>query len=64
MANKYDYFWIIQGNYGYGYGWEDLSYYDKKEYRYSDVLKDLKEYRLADGAPKRVIERRELAEVD
>lgn len=60
MANKYDYFWIIQGN--YGYGWEDLSYYDKKECRYSDVLKDLREYCIADSASKRVIERRELAE--
>jgi len=22
--NKYNYLWVIQGNYGYGHGWEDL----------------------------------------
>ena len=57
--NKYNYLWVIQGYYS-GYGWEDLSVYDKKEYSYADVKHDLKEYRIADPAPKRVIERREL----
>ena len=56
--NKYNYLWVIQGY--YGYGWEDLSEYDKKEYKYSEVRHDLKEYRIADSAPKRLIERREL----
>lgn len=55
--NKYIYFWVIQGYY---YGWEDLSFYDKKECRYIDVLHDLREYRIADSHPKRIIERREL----
>ena len=56
--NKYCYLWVIQGY--YGYGWEDLSEYDKKEYSYADVKHDIKEYRIADSAPKRLISRREL----
>lgn len=58
--NKYVYLWVIQGN--YGYGWEDLSSYDKKEYSYGDVKYDIKEYRISDNYPKRIIERRELNE--
>ena len=34
--------------------------YDKKECKYIDVLHDLREYKIADGHPKRIIERREL----
>lgn len=56
MANKYIYYWIIQGFYG---TWEDLSSYDKKEYSRSQVIKDLREYLISDPAPKRLIERRE-----
>lgn len=56
--NKYNYLWVIQGF--YAGCWEDLSEYDKKEYSWGDVLHDLKEYRIADSFPKRVIERREL----
>lgn len=56
--NKFIYEWVIQGY--YGYGWEDLSVYDKNEYSYADVKHDIKEYRVADSAPKRLIERREL----
>lgn len=55
--NKYIYFWVIQGYYC---GWEDLSWYDKKECKHLDVLQDLREYRRMDEHPKRVIERREL----
>ena len=57
--NKYNYLWVIQGYYS-GCGWEDLSEYDKKIYSWGDVMHDLKEYRIADSFPKRVIERREL----
>ena len=56
--NKYNYLWVIQGY--YGRAWEDLSEYDKKEYKYSDVKHDYKEYKIADPASKRIIERREL----
>ena len=56
--NKYCYLWVIQGFYG-GY-WEDLSEYDKSEYSYADVKHDIKEYRIADSYPKRIIERRVL----
>lgn len=59
--NKYNYLWVIQGYYSGGYGWEDLSEYDKKEYSYSDVKKDYREYCLADSSPKRIINRREIA---
>lgn len=58
--NKYIYYWVIQGYYSGGYGWEDLSFYDKKECSWSEVIRDYKEYNIADNAPHRIIERREL----
>lgn len=58
--NKYCYMYVIQGN--YGYGWEDLSCYDKAEYTRQQVFKDLKEYRISQDAPCRLVERRELNE--
>lgn len=58
--NKYIYYWIIQG--WYCNGWEDLSSYDQKEYKRSEVVKDLREYQISDPSPKRIITRRELNE--
>ena len=52
--NKYSYVKVIQGN--YGYGWEDVSQYDKQEY--SLARQDLKEYRLSATGAYRVIDRR------
>lgn len=52
--NKYNYVKVIQGN--YGYGWEDVSEYDKKEF--STVKNDLKEYRLSNTGAYRLIDRR------
>lgn len=61
--NKYIYYWVIQGYYSGCYGWEDESFYDKREYTYSDVRKDLKEYKIASPEhAHRIIERRELNE--
>lgn len=53
-ANKYNYVKVIQGN--FGYGWEDVSIYDKQDF--SLVKNDLKEYRLSDTDVYRVIDRR------
>lgn len=53
--NKYNYLRVIQGN--YGHGWEDLSEYEKGD---PQIFKDLKEYRISDNYPKRVINRRVL----
>lgn len=58
--NKYKYFWILQGNYTYGNQWEDLCCYDKSKYSYSEVMKDLHDYRNNEKASFRVINRREL----
>lgn len=45
---------VVQGNYGYGHGWEDLTAEtDPKECR-----KRLKEYRENERAPFRMIRRR------
>ena len=55
--NKYNYLWVIQGY--YGYGWEDLSEYNKKEDSYSLVKHDFREYCIADSYPKRIVNRRE-----
>ncbi len=57
--NKYIYNWVIWSN--YGYGWEKESYYDKSESTYSQVKKDLKEYRFAcPNASYKIKENREL----
>ena len=53
---KYSYVKVIQGN--YGYGWEDVSQYDKQDF--SDVKNDLKDYRLSNTDSYRVIDRRVL----
>ena len=52
--NKYRYVKLIQGN--FGYGWEDVSEYDKQDF--SLVKNDLKEYRLSNTGSYRVIDRR------
>ena len=51
---KYKYVKVIQGN--FGYGWEDVSEYDKQDF--SLVKNDLKEYRLSNTGAYRVIDRR------
>lgn len=53
---KYNYLQVIQGN--YGQGWEDLSEYDAND---RQIRADLKEYRISDNYPKRIISRRELS---
>ena len=53
-VNKYSYVKVIQGN--FGYGWEDVSLYDKQDF--SLVKNDLKEYRLSNTGTYRVIDRR------
>lgn len=55
--NKYIYLYVIQGNYGYGHGWEDLcASEDRREAR-----ADLKAYRENEPqTPHRMIKRREL----
>ena len=53
-VNKYSYVKVIQGN--FGYGWEDVSLYDKQDF--SLVKNDLKEYRLSNIGSYRVIDRR------
>ena len=62
MKNKYTYYKVIQQN--YGYGWDDVSFYETDSSYYApkserDLLKhDLNEYSTL--APSRVIYRREL----
>ena len=55
-TNKYKYLKVIQGN--FGCGWEDVCDYEKDEF--SQVKRDLKEYRLSNTGPYRVINRRAL----
>lgn len=63
--NKYTYYKIIQGN--YGYGWEDLSAYEtdsqglfKDKAERERFKYDKKAYRENERAPHRVIFRKEL----
>ena len=53
-VNKYSYVKVIQGH--FGYGWEDVSEYDKQDFYL--VKNDLKEYRLSNTGVYRVIDRR------
>ena len=54
-VNKYNYLWVVQGNYG-GYGWEDLA----ESESYQEARYNLREYRISSGpAPHRIIQRRE-----
>lgn len=55
MANKYEYLWVVQGNYGYGY--EDLTCSST----WIEANSDLKAYRGNEGkAIYRLIQRRVL----
>lgn len=57
--NKYIYYKVLQGN--YGYGWDDLCSYDTSDPgQMKELRDDLKSYRENEGVPLRVIRRREL----
>lgn len=65
MANKYTYLKVIQGDYGFGHGWEDLdahecdsSFFPKD---YETFRYNLRTYKTEDSAIAiRVVKRREL----
>ena len=52
--NKFAYLWILQGNYGYGDGWEDLCAAES----YLEIRQNLKEYNENEGGSYRLVERR------
>lgn len=56
--NKYLYLFVVQGNYGYGHGWEDLTSSES----YKTAIADLRAYRKNDSYAlgHRLIRRREL----
>lgn len=54
--NKYVYVWVVQGNYGYGHRWEDLTQSES----HREARTNLKEYRENEPARHRLIRRREL----
>ena len=54
--NKYLYLYVLQGNYGYGHGFEDLT----ASNNYWEVLQNLREYKANEGGCYRIIQRREL----
>ena len=57
MANKYSYLWIVQGNYGFGHGWEDVAASEK----FREARDDLRSHQTNEpGYPFRMIQRREL----
>ena len=55
MKNKY--YWVVQGNYGYGHGWEDLT-----AGTYLEAKEDLKAYRKND--PSAIYRMRQKKEVE
>lgn len=54
--------YVIQGNYGYGYGWEDVSSYSTPDYQnpYQSARADLKEYHRSGTGAHRLVKRRAL----
>lgn len=46
---------VVQGNYGYGHGWEDVTAAETRK----EALQNLREYRENESAPFRMIRRRE-----
>lgn len=54
--NKYEYMFVLQGNYGYGDGWEDLTASDSLR----EMRAERKLYRENEGGNYRIIQRREL----
>lgn len=57
-ATKYEYLWVLQGNYGYGHGWEDLT----AEETWREIRNRRREYVENEGGSYRIIKRRELRE--
>ncbi len=55
-ANKYQFLHVLQSNYGYGHGWEDLCASES----YREIHQNLREYRENEGGIYRIIGRREL----
>jgi hypothetical protein len=56
MKNKYQYLHVLQADYGYGLGWEDLVTSES----WREVKQDLKAYRGNEGGIYRLIKRREV----
>ena len=59
-SNKYLYLYVLQGNYGYGHGWEDLGTEENTSKGWKAVKQTKREYLENEGAQYRIIERREL----
>jgi len=55
-GRKYDYPYIVQGNYGDTYQWEDLTASDDR----AEARRDLRDYNLNEPYPHRMIQRRVL----
>lgn len=58
--NKFNYLYVLQGNYGYGHGWEDLTAADNSFKGWKEIKADKKSYMENEGGTYRIIERREL----
>jgi hypothetical protein len=57
-ATKYTYWYVLQGN--YGYGWDDLTQAPKTPAGRKEIRQDKKDYRENEPhVPHRIIERRE-----
>lgn len=57
---KYNYYKVLQAN--YGYGWDDIAWYDTRERdQMVELKRDWRSYRENEpGVPFRIIQRREL----
>lgn len=53
--NKFIYLYVLQGDYGYGHGWEDLCASES----WREVRSMRKDYRENEGGTYRIVKRRE-----
>lgn len=57
-ANKYSYYYILQGH--YSMGWEDLCAADQTHEGWQEMRDNKKDYHFNEGGTYRIIKRREL----
>lgn len=65
-TRKYSYLFVLQGNYGYGHGWEDLTAEEIEPGQESKARRAIRqtrrEYDENEGGTYRIVRRRELIE--
>lgn len=57
---KYEYLYVLQGNYGFGHGWEDLTAAPKTPQGRKEIRANRQDYEMNEGGSYRIVTRRVL----